>query len=62
MPAGVSLSTYLKFATAAFLSMGLGSQCMHMYYRPLDDLEELVEQNKDKILPEHIKTLLKDKK
>jgi len=43
MPAGVSWPTYLKFATAAILSMAAGAQTVHLIYRPLDDMGELVE-------------------
>lgn len=58
MPAGVSWPQYLKFFVAAMVSMLLGSQVVHVYYRPLDDLDELVQQeverlnkSKDKIKP-----------
>lgn len=53
MPAGVSWGTYLKFFSAAMVSMMAGSQLVHIYYRPLDDLEELIEvevQKKKKLL------------
>ncbi|KAI0218813.1 hypothetical protein LSAT2_029535, partial [Lamellibrachia satsuma] len=46
MPAGVSWGTYLRFATVAMLTMMAGSQTVHMIYRPLDDLDDLVEQKK----------------
>lgn len=52
MPAGVSWSEYLRFATAALLSMFAGSQTVHMYYRPLDDLEVLVEEEKKRMRKE----------
>lgn len=58
MPAGVSWPQYLKFFVAAMVSMLLGAQAVHVYYRPLDDLNELVQQeverlnkDKDKIKP-----------
>lgn len=58
MPAGVSWPQYLKFFVAAMVSMLLGAQAVHVYYRPLDDLGELVQQeverlnkSKDKIKP-----------
>lgn len=50
MPAGVSWSTYLKFVTAAFLSMALGSQVVHLYYRPLNDLDSLLEQERTRLV------------
>jgi len=43
MPAGVGWSRYLKFSASALLSMMAGSQVVHLYYRPLDDLEVYVE-------------------
>jgi Domain of unknown function (DUF4516) len=43
MPAGVSWPTYLKFFAAAFVSMALGAQVVHQYYKPLNDLEMFVE-------------------
>ena len=49
MPAGVSMGRYLTFTTAAILSMFAGSQAVHLVYRPLDDLPELV----DKYYAEH---------
>ena len=44
MPAGVSWPTYLKFATAAGLSMVAGAQTVHAFYKPLDDLETVIKQ------------------
>ena len=44
MPAGVSWPTYLKFATAAGLSMVAGAQTVHALYKPLDDLEIVIKQ------------------
>lgn len=46
MPAGVSWPTYLKFFTAAMLSMFAGAQLVHIYYRPLDDLDQYLEREK----------------
>jgi hypothetical protein len=58
MPAGVSWPQYTKFFVASIVSMLLGAQAVHVYYRPLDDLNELVQQeverlneSKDKIKP-----------
>lgn len=48
MPAGVSWSTYIKFSTAAMLSMLAGSQIIHNIYRPLDDLDTYVEKEYEK--------------
>ncbi|XP_059617026.1 ubiquinol-cytochrome-c reductase complex assembly factor 6 [Phlebotomus argentipes] len=39
MPAGVSWGQYIRFFVAAMLSMAAGSQAVHMYYKPLKDLD-----------------------
>lgn len=44
MPAGVSWGQYLKFTACALLSMAAGSQMVHLYYRPLDDLDLYIEK------------------
>lgn len=44
MPAGVNLSTYVKFLVASMLSMMAGSQTIHIIYHPLDDLDVLVQK------------------
>lgn len=44
MPAGVPWSTYIKFLCAATVSMLFGAQIVHSVYRPLDDLDELVQK------------------
>jgi len=46
MPAGVSWGEYLRFAVAALASMALGSQAVHHLYRPLDDMDKIVEEMK----------------
>jgi len=38
MPAGVTLPVYLKFLSAALLSMFAGSQFVHYWYKPLQVL------------------------
>lgn len=43
MPVGVSWLRYISFCGAAMISMLAGAQCVHMMYKPLDDLSELVE-------------------
>jgi len=50
MPAGVTWKSYLSFTSAAMLCMMFGAQLVHIVYRPLDDLPELVEQEKQKVL------------
>ena len=49
MPAGVSVSQYLKFTAAAMLSMMAGSQCVHILYQPLAGFDILVEKEKERL-------------
>lgn len=44
MPAGVNWPTYLKFFTAAMLTMMAGSQSVHIIYQPLQGMDDLVQQ------------------
>ena len=44
MPAGVSWGQYLKFMSCAMLAMMAGSQAVHMYYKPLQDLDVYIEK------------------
>lgn len=44
MPAGVGWGQYLKFFAAAMASMMAGSQLVHMYYKPLKDLDVYIER------------------
>lgn len=48
MPAGVSWGQYIRFSAAAFLSMMMGSQMVHIYYKPLKDLHVYIEAEKRK--------------
>ncbi|XP_075969477.1 ubiquinol-cytochrome c reductase complex assembly factor 6 sloth 2 [Anticarsia gemmatalis] len=53
MPAGVTWGQYLAFSSAAMLSMLAGSQIVHQYYRPLQDLNKYI--NKElQTLPENV--------
>ncbi|KAG8273455.1 protein BRAWNIN [Homalodisca vitripennis] len=52
MPAGVPWSTYLKFVAAASVSMIVGAQAVHAVYRPLDDLDELVREEIERLKKE----------
>ncbi|XP_019700410.1 uncharacterized protein C12orf73 homolog [Harpegnathos saltator] len=45
MPAGVSWPRYIILSASALLSMMAGAQCVHLIYKPLDDLDELVEKH-----------------
>ncbi|XP_053949988.1 ubiquinol-cytochrome-c reductase complex assembly factor 6 [Anastrepha ludens] len=44
MPAGVSWGQYMKFLSAAMLSMMAGSQLVHLYYKPLNDINVYIER------------------
>ncbi|XP_019882692.1 uncharacterized protein LOC109609908 [Camponotus floridanus] len=44
MPAGLSWPRYITFCSVAMITMLSGAQWVHQIYRPLDDLEDLVEQ------------------
>lgn len=44
MPAGVPWGPYLRFFTAALLSAFAGAQTVHIYYKPLEDLDILVKE------------------
>jgi hypothetical protein len=46
MPANTTWSRYLAFQAAGLVSMFLGSQCVHLYYRPLDDLPEYLQKER----------------
>ena len=48
MPAGVSWPQYLRFFTAAMLSMVAGAQIVHVYYKPLKDLDTFIELELEK--------------
>jgi len=63
MPAGVSWSTYLRFATVAMLTMMAGSQTVHMIYRPLDvshteDILKVVEHISNTLVLKHLVCLV----
>ena len=44
MPAGLTWPRYLSFFAASMLTALAGSQLVHDYYKPLNDLEDLVQQ------------------
>jgi Domain of unknown function (DUF4516) len=58
LPPGVTLGQYLKFTSAAFFSMFLGSHTVHTYYKPLKDLDKYIEVELEK-LPEDLKQKVK---
>ena len=43
MPAGVSWGEYLKFLSVAMIFTLAGAQCVHVFYKPLEDIDALVE-------------------
>lgn len=55
MPSGVSWPTYLKFVAAASLSMFFGAQIVHNIYRPLEDLDDLVQKELKRLKEERSK-------
>ncbi|XP_008546187.1 protein brawnin [Microplitis demolitor] len=44
MPPGVSTGEYIRFFIAAMITTFAGAQVVHSYYRPLDDMDQLVEE------------------
>ena len=44
MPAGVTWGEYLRFMAAALGSMFLGSQAVHLVYKPLQDMDQVLDQ------------------
>ncbi|KAL8609909.1 hypothetical protein ACOMHN_016384 [Nucella lapillus] len=48
MPAGVTWGSYLRLFTASMLTMFAGAQTVHVIYKPLDDMAEWVEREKEK--------------
>ncbi|XP_043600066.1 uncharacterized protein LOC122575339 [Bombus pyrosoma] len=52
MPYGMSWSRFISFISLAFLTTASGSQAVHLIYRPLDDLDDLIEEAFQKRLSE----------
>lgn len=44
MPYGISWTRYICLVTSAFFATATGSQVVHLIYRPLDDLDDLIEE------------------
>ncbi|XP_045785138.1 protein brawnin [Maniola jurtina] len=42
MPAGVTWGQYITFSITALLTMLSGSQIVHLYYKPLVDLNKYI--------------------
>ncbi|WAR25529.1 BWNIN-like protein [Mya arenaria] len=49
MPAGVTWGRYLTTLSISLLTMLSGAQCVHLYYRPLEDFDELIEARKKEL-------------
>ncbi|KAF0766987.1 Uncharacterized protein FWK35_00002877 [Aphis craccivora] len=49
MSGNISIATYIKFSLMAITSMMFGSQIVHNQYKPLDDLEDYVEKEMEKL-------------
>lgn len=58
MPAGVTWIQYLTYSAAAMMSMLAGSQIVHQYYKPLQDLNKYINKELQN-LPEHIQVQIK---
>ena len=54
MPAGVTWRKYITFSIAAMFSMLLGAQSVHLVYRPLEDLPQLIDEAKKENINEAI--------
>jgi len=39
--------------------MALGSQAVHQYYRPLQDIEEIIRETQEKALPPEVKEIIR---
>lgn len=52
MPYGISWTRYICLITSAFFATAAGSQVVHLIYRPLDDLDDLIEEAFQKKLSE----------
>uniref|UniRef100_A0A147BV29 Uncharacterized protein n=1 Tax=Ixodes ricinus TaxID=34613 RepID=A0A147BV29_IXORI len=48
MPYGHSWGYTLRFCVAAMLSMLAGAQCVHVFYRPLDNLEDYIKDERQR--------------
>lgn len=58
LPPGVSAGRYVTFTISALISMFLGSQLVHNYYKPLKDLNKYIEAELEH-LPEHQRERIK---
>lgn len=49
MSGNISIAAYVKFSVMAIISMMFGSQLVHNQYKPLDNLEDYVEKEIEKL-------------
>lgn len=49
MSGNITIAAYVKFSLMAITSMMFGSQLVHNQYKPLDDLEDYVEKEIEKL-------------
>jgi len=49
MPAGVPWGEYMRFFVTAFASMAAGAQIVHIYYKPLQDMDDMVLVTKQRL-------------
>ncbi|XP_026758031.2 protein brawnin [Galleria mellonella] len=59
MPAGVTWGQYISFSVAAMTSMLAGSQVVHLYYRPLQDLNKYIDKEL-KNFPDHLQHKIRE--
>ncbi|XP_050532789.1 uncharacterized protein LOC126900852 [Daktulosphaira vitifoliae] len=49
MSGSIPLGLYVKYSFMALVSMMVGSQIVHNHFKPLDDLEDYVEREFEKL-------------
>lgn len=49
MSGSLTIASYVKFSLMALTSMMFGSQLVHNKYKPLDDLDDYVEKEIEKL-------------
>lgn len=52
LPPGVTVGQYIRFTGTALLTMFLGSQMVHSFYKPLKDLDKYVEAEIENLPPD----------
>lgn len=49
LPSNVTIGQYLRFSASALASMFLGSQVVHNFYKPLNDLDKFIDEELQKL-------------